>query len=238
MKVIKVNGYSELSKRVCDFLIKDILRKPNIVIGFATGDTPLGLYKCLVGSYKKKKVDFSKIKSFNLDEYYPMRKSDKHSYYYYMFKNLFSKINIKVKNVNFLDGETRNPKRECERYEKLIRKSKIDVQILGVGVNGHIGFNEPGSDFTSKTRIVNLTQNTLKQNSKLFKFKKNIPKKALSMGIKTILSAKKIILLVSGKDKADAVKCLIKGKIDKNCPVSILRKHKNLIIIVGKEVLK
>lgn len=236
MKVVKVKSYPELSKKACKILVEEINKKPNLVLGFATGHTPLGLYKCLVGEFKKKNIDFSKVKSFNLDEYYPMKKSDKNSYFYYMNKNLFDKVNINKKNVNFLDGDSKKPVKECTRYEKLIKKIPIDVQILGVGVNGHIGFNEPGSSFNSKTRAVNLTQETIKQNSRFFKTKQNIPKKALTMGVKTILSAKKIILLASGKDKAKAVGCLINGKIDKLCPVSFLKGHKNIVLIGTDEV--
>ncbi|MFH1327195.1 MAG: glucosamine-6-phosphate deaminase [archaeon] len=238
MLVIETKNYKEMSKVACIFLIKEILKKPNIVLGFATGSTPLGLYKCLVKEYKKKGVNFSKVKSFNLDEYYPIKKIDKNSYYYYMFRNLFSKVNFEKSNINFLNGETKDAKKECLNYEKKIKKNPIDIQILGVGVNSHIAFDEPGSSFESKTRLVKLTKSTLKQNSKFFKNKKEIPKKALTMGIKTILRSKKILLLASGKQKAEAISHLLEGKVDKKYPISILKKHKNLIVIVDKEALR
>ncbi|MFH1376557.1 MAG: glucosamine-6-phosphate deaminase [Candidatus Woesearchaeota archaeon] len=222
MKIIKTKDYNELSKKASDILIKEIAKKPNVVIGFASGFTPLGLYKILI----KKKTDFSKIKSFNLDELYPIKKSDKKSYSHYMFKNLFNHVNIKKSNINLLNGETKNPTRECLNYEKKIKKNKIDIQILGLGANGHIAFNEPGSKLNSRTRLVNLSKETKKS--------KKISKRALTVGIKTILSAKKLILLASGNKKAKAVRCLVKGSIGKGCPASYLRKHKNFILIMDK----
>lgn len=226
MKLLKVKNYNEMSEKACEIIIKEINKKPNLVIGFATGKTPLGLYKELVKAYKNKKLDFSEIKAFNLDEYYPIKKTNTKSFYYYLHKNLFDKINIKNGNINLLNGEAKNPKKECKNYENKIKKNSIDLQILGVGVNGHIGFNEPGSDFNSKTRLVKLASGTVKG--------KKIPHSALTIGVSTILSAKKIILLASGKKKAEAIKCLIECKPNSCCPVSFLRKHKDLTVIVDK----
>jgi glucosamine-6-phosphate deaminase len=232
MKIIYAKNYRDLSKVACGIIIKEINKKPNIVIGFATGETPLGLYKELVKSYKEKKVNFSRVKSFNLDEYYPMAESNPNSFYYYMFRNLFNKINIQKSNINMLNGQTKNPSQESKDYEMKIKKNPIGAQILGVGVNGHIGFNEPGCNFNAKTRLINLTKETIKRNSK----KHKIPGRALTMGVKTIMGAKKIILLADGKDKSNAIYHLIKGKINKKYPVSFLRKHKDLIVIVDKSV--
>lgn len=229
MKLIKVKNYQELSRVASKILVKEIQQKPNLVIGFATGKTPLGLYMELVKKYEEGKVDFSRVRSFNLDEYYPIKKNNKKSFYYYMFKNLFDKINIKRGNINLLDGEAPNPKKECLRYEKLIRKNPIDIQILGVGVNGHIGFDEPGSLKESKTRLVELSNSTKKIN--------RTNKKALTMGIKTIVKARKIILLADGKEKKEAIKHLVNGKIDKKWPVSFLKKHKHLVVIADKSAL-
>jgi len=227
MKLLKINNYKEMSEKAGEIVINQIKKKPNSVIAFATGKTPPGLYREFVKAYKKGKVDFSKIKAFNLDEYYPISKKDKKSFYYYMHKNLFDKINIKKENINLLNGEAKNWKKECLDYEHKIKKNQIDLQILGVGVNGHIAFNEPGSALNSKTRLVELTSETKKINK--------INKKALTMGVSTILSAKKILLLASGRKKAEAVRCLIRCKPNKCCPVSFLKKHKNLIVIVDKE---
>ncbi len=227
MKLIKVKDYDEMSSAASNIIIKEINRKPRLVLGFATGKTPVGLYKELVSAYRHKKVDFLKIKAFNLDEYCPIKKTNRKSYYYYMFHNLFNHVNIDRKNINLLNGEAKDWKKECLDYEAKIKRTPIDIQILGVGVNGHIGFNEPGSSFNSKTRLVELAKETKNINK--------INKKALTMGISTILSAKKIILLASGKNKAEAVKCLVKCGLNRCCPVSFLKKHKDLIVIADKE---
>lgn len=237
MKIIKVKSYGELSRKVADFFTDEIRGNPKITIGFATGETPLGLYKELVKLYKLKKIDFSKVKSFNLDEYYPIRRKDKNSFYNYMFKNLFDKVNINKRNINFLNGESKDFEKECLDYELRIKNNPIDLQILGVGINGHIGFNEPGSKENSKTRLVNLSKETIRRNSRFFKGSIKIPNKALTMGIKTILSSKKIILLIYGKDKKKAIKSLIKGKINSEWPVSFLKNHKDLIVFVENSLL-
>ncbi|MFH1365741.1 MAG: glucosamine-6-phosphate deaminase [archaeon] len=227
MRIIKTRNYKELSEKASKIIISEILKKPNLVIGFAAGKTPLGTYKNLVKTYRKNSVDFSKIKTFNLDEYYPLKKNNKKSYCYYMFKNLFDKINVKKENINLLNGASRDFKKECKDYEDKIKKNPIDIQILGIGANGHIGFNEPGSDFNSKTRLIDLSPETLKENKSL--------KKALTMGISTIIKSKKIILLASGKKKAKAVLGLVKRKRDKNLPASFLKRNKNLLIIIDEE---
>ncbi|MBU0894509.1 MAG: glucosamine-6-phosphate deaminase [Nanoarchaeota archaeon] len=235
MKLIKTKNYKELSKKAAELIISEVKEKPNLVICFATGKTPRGIYKSLVKSYKKKKIDFSKVGCFNLDEYYPIEKSDKKSFYYYLVNRLFSKINIKKKNINLLNGETKNPKLECLNYEKKIKKQGIDLAILGVGVNGHIAFNEPGSSFSSKTRVVELAKETIKRNSGFYN---KVPNKALTTGINTIMKSKEIILLANGKSKSEAIKHLVKDKPDKSWPITFLKRHKNLIVIISKEVLK
>ncbi len=228
MKIIKTKDYKEMSKKASEIIIQEIKKKPTLTIGFASGKTPLGLYKNLTDSYKKSKTDFSKIKAFNLDEYYPIKRNNKKSFHYYLNKNLFNYINIKKTNINLLNSETKSPDKECKNYENKIKKNPIDIQILGVGINGHIAFNEPGSKLNSKTRLINLSKETIKIN----KLKNST--KALTMGIKTIMSAKKIILLASGKNKREAVKHLLKGKENKNWPVTYLKKHKDLIVIIDK----
>lgn len=220
MKLIKVRNYEELSKKTSEIIINEIKNKPNLKLGFATGKTPLGTYKNLVNTYKKKKVSFSKIKAFSLDEFYPIKKTDKKSYYHYLFSNLFNKINIQKENITLLDGEVKDFRKECGNYEKKIIANRIDLQILGIGVNGHVGFNEPGSDLKSKTRLVRLT---------------HLKGKGLTIGISTILKSKKIILLASGEKKAKAIQGLVKGKISKYCPASFLRKHKNILVIIDEK---
>ena len=160
---------------------------------------------------------------------------DKNSYYYYTHNKILNHVNIKKSNFNKLDSEAENPKRFCKEYDKMIRKNHLDLQILGVGVNGHIGFNEPGSKRHSKTRMIKLTEDTRKVNSRFFKRVDDVPKYALTIGIGTILKTKKIILLANGKDKAVAIRNLVRGKVGRKWPVSFLRKHKNLVVIIDKE---
>jgi glucosamine-6-phosphate deaminase len=233
MNLIKVKNYSELSRIAADIIIGEISKKPNLTIGFATGQTPLGLYKELAKFYKDEKIDFSKIKAFSLDEYYPIKKKNKNSYNHYLFKNIFNKINIKKTNITLLNPETKNPQKECVDYEKKIISNHVDIQILGIGANGHIGFNEPGSNFNSKTRIAELSKETWKHNSK----NKKIPKKALTIGIKTIMASKKLLLIASGKRKKQAIKHLITGPITSQWPATFLRKHKNFTVMVDKVAL-
>lgn len=235
MLVIIQKNYSELSKKAADMLKKEISKNPYLTIGFATGSTPLGLYKKLVLAYRKKKISFSNIISFNLDEYYKIKRKDKNSYFHNMHNILFSKVDIKHENINFLNGEAKNHKKECENYEEKIKDKPIDLQILGVGANGHIAFNEPGSKFNSRTRLVNLSRETINSNSRFFRSKEKVPRKALTMGISTIRKARKIVLLASGKDKAEAIFHLIKCKPDEKWPVTSLKNHKNLTVIIDKE---
>jgi len=235
MLILVTPNYKEMSKKAAELVASDILKKPNMILGLPTGETPVGMYKLLVKDYKNKKINFSKITCFNLDEYYPIKRNNKNSYYSFMFNNFFSHVNVKKENVNILDSESITPKKDCIAYEKKIKKSPIDLQILGVGINGHIGFNEPGSKKSSKTRVINLTLDTRKRNSRFFKNKSEVPIHALSMGISTILSAKKLILLANGKNKAEAIKHLVEGKPSSDWPVSFLRAHNNLVVVLDKE---
>jgi glucosamine-6-phosphate deaminase len=238
MLIIVTKDYKEMSKRAAELVALELNKKPEFNLGLATGSTPVGMYEELVKLYKKKKIDFSKVNAFMLDEYFGISKKDKNSYYYYTHNKILNYVNIKKLNFHVIDSETKNPKKFCKEYDKLIRKNHLDLQILGVGVNGHIGFNEPGSRRHSKTRLIKLTEDTRKINSRFFKNVNEVPKYAFSQGIGTILKAKKIILLADGKNKAIAIRNLVKGKVGKKWPVSFLRKHKNLIVILDKEAGK
>jgi len=235
MKIIITKNYSKLSQKASEVVIEEMASRANLVMGLATGSTPLGLYEELIKAEKDGKIDFSRVTTFNLDEYYPIKKTNKNSYSYFMFSNLFNKVRVRKNKVNILDGETESPQKECKLYQNKLRRNEIDVQILGIGTNGHIGFNEPGSSFKSRTRLVNLTKKTIKDNSRFFIRKKNIPEKALTMGIADIMDAKKIVLLASGLNKARAVKKMLEGPIDESCPASILRKHPNTIVILDEK---
>jgi len=238
MKIIITKDYKEMSKRAAELIVDEINKKPNLVLGLPTGETPIGMYKLLTHSYKNKKVNFSKVKCFNLDEYYPILRSNKHSYHYFMNDIFFKHVNVKKSNIHILDSESKTPIKDCTLYERKIRKNPLDIQILGVGINGHIAFNEPGSRINSRTRIVDLTQNTIERNSRFFKNTLDVPKKGLTMGVGTIMEAKKLILLANGKNKDEAIKHLARGKVGDKWPVSFLRKHKNLVVIVDKEAGK
>lgn len=220
MKIIEVNNYKELSRIASDIIVEEINKKPTSVISFATGKTPKKTYINLVKAYKNKKVDFSKITSLDVDEFYPIKRGSIKSYYHYLFVNLLGKVNVNKKNIFLLDGSTKNPEKECTEYEKKIKENPIDLQILGIGENGHIGFNEPGSSRNSKTRVVGLT---------------HIKGTGITLGIGTIMKAKKVILLASGKKKAKAIYGLVKGKITEEVPASFLREHKDFILIIDKK---
>ena len=230
MEVIKVKGYGELSKRVASIVAEQISKKPDSVLCLPTGATPLGMYKELV----KMEIDFSEVTTFNLDEYVGLGKEDKESYHYYMFHRLFDHINIKKENINMLDGKAKDLKKECEEYERKIAQKGIDLLFLGIGVNGHIGMNEPGTSFSSETHVVNLSEETRKQNSKYFEGKE-MPLQAMTMGIRTLMEAKKIILMASGKSKAEIISRLIKEGVSYSLPASVLKMHKNATLLVDGE---
>lgn len=228
-----------MSAKAAELVAKQIQKKKNSVLGLATGNTPLGMYKNLVKRHKKGEISFKKTATFNLDEYAGLSEDDKNSYHYYMRENLFKHIDITQKNIFILNGAAKNFKKECGNFEKMIKEKKgIDLQILGIGLNDHIGFNEPGSSFNSKTRAVNLTMATRKANGKYFSGVNKVPERALTMGLATITRAKKIILLASGKEKAEIIAKAFAGKIRRTVPASILRKHPDVIVILDKEAAR
>ncbi|MFL0250265.1 glucosamine-6-phosphate deaminase [Clostridium neuense] len=239
MRIIRVDNYDEMSKKAADLVASQMILKHNSVLGLATGDTPIGMYKELIKLYNEKKIDFSDVRSFNLDEYYGISKENNQSYYYYMMNNLFNHVNMRKENINILDGKTDNVALECLNYEKRIKEvGGIDIQVLGIGVNGHIGFNEPNVNFESETHLVDLDQKTIESNSRFFKSIEEVPKSALSMGIKTIMQSKVIVLLANGEAKAEAIAKTVNGKICPEVQASILQLHNNVNIIVDKAAAK
>lgn len=229
MKVIVLKNKKEVGDYVSKIIIEAINNKPNLVLGLATGSSVIPLYKKLVKEYKKGNVSFSKVRTFNLDEYLNVKKTQ--SYRYFMDKHLFSKINISKKNINF-------PTSNFKDYESKVKKFKIDIQILGIGRNDHIGFNEPGSKFNSKTRKVKLSKTTMKANSRFFQSLNNTPEFAITMGLGTIMNAKKIILIALGSKKAKAVAKAVNSKMNEKIPASILKKHKNSLFVIDKKAAK
>ncbi|MCY6369115.1 glucosamine-6-phosphate deaminase [Clostridium ganghwense] len=236
MRIIAVDNYEEMSIKAAKIIASQIILKPDSILGLATGSTPVGMYKELINMYKNRELDFSNVKTFNLDEYYGLSEENDQSYHYFMRKNLFNYINVKEKNIHIPNGNVADIEAECENYEKVIKESGgIDIQVLGIGGNGHIGFNEPDINFEASTHLVNLTQDTIEANSRFFSSIEEVPTKAISMGIKTIMQSKKILLLANGEGKADAVYGMIKGKISPEVPASILQLHNDVTVIVDKE---
>lgn len=236
MRIIAVKDYDEMSAKAAAIIASQIILKPNSILGLATGDTPVGTYKELIRMYNDGQIDFSKVKTFNLDEYYGITDENKQSYYYYMMENLFKHINIDKKHINIPNGMAKNIEEECAGYERKIGEAGgIDLQILGIGVNGHIGFNEPNANFEAQTHLVNLNEKTIKSNSRFFNSIDQVPTKAISMGIRTIMNSQKIVLLANGASKAEAIAKTINGKISPEVPASILQLHKDVTIIVDKE---
>ena len=235
MHIIIADNYQELSEKAARLVLNQLAIKPDSVFGFATGSTPLGMYAELINARRRYGYDFSRVTTFNLDEYAGLDKTHPHSYRRFMEKNFFSGVNIKKSNINIPVGAAANMAQVCAAYEQKIQRHPIDLQVLGIGANGHIGFNEPGSAKTSLTRLVTLTRQTRADNARFFGNADTAPAQAITMGIKTILSAKKIVLLASGKNKARAVRQMVEGSIGAACPASFLREHNDVYVILDKE---
>ncbi len=238
MKIIRTKDYRDMSRKAANIISAQMILKDDSVLGLATGSTPIGTYDQLVDWYKKGDLDFSKITTVNLDEYKGLPKENDQSYWYFMNKNLFSRVNIRP-DYHFLpDGMNLDSANECERYEKLIDSlGGIDLQLLGLGRNGHIGFNEPCDSFPQDVHVVNLTESTIEANKRFFASADDVPKQAYTMGVGTILRAKMILLVVSGKDKAAALNAVVNGPITPQVPGSVLRLHPNVIIVADEDAL-
>ena len=236
MRIIVVDNYEEMSIEAARIMASCVTLKPDSVLGLATGSTPLGMYSQLINIYNRKEVNFEHVKSFNLDEYYGLNKDNEQSYNYYMNENFFKHINIKPENINIPNGAVENIEEECISYEKKIKEAGgIDIQVLGIGVNGHIGFNEPDVKFEAETHLVQLDEQTIESNARFFESREEVPTSAISMGIKTIMHSKKIVLLANGKSKADAINKALNGKITPDVPASILQLHLDVTVILDKE---
>ena len=238
MIIYEAKDYKDMSRKAANIISAQIIMKPNCVLGLATGSTPIGTYDQLVEWYHKGDLDFSKVTSVNLDEYRGLEKSNDQSYDYFMHEHLFDKVNIHPENVNLPDGMAEDAEKECKRYEELIRSlGGVDLQLLGLGHNGHIGFNEPGAAFEKETHCVNLTERTIEANKRFFASADDVPKQAFTMGIKTIMQAKKILVIASGEDKAEILKEAFFGPVTPAVPASILQLHNNVIVVGDQAVL-
>ena len=238
MKIYAADDYQKMSRQAANILSAHVILKPDCVLGLATGSTPIGMYKQLVDWYNKGDLDFSQVKSVNLDEYVGLAPTHDQSYRYFMQTNLFDHVNIDPANTNVPNGLAEDPEAECRRYNQVIRDlGGIDVQVLGMGHNGHIGFNEPEEAFELETHVVNLTESTIKANARFFASEDEVPKKAMTMGIKSIMQARQILVVVSGEGKADIVKRAFTGPVTPNVPASILQMHPNVVLVGDKAAL-
>ena len=236
MRVIVCENYEELSNQAAKIVSSQLVVKPNSILGLATGSTPIGLYQNLIDMNKKGEIDFSEVKTFNLDEYYPIKKSNDQSYDYFMNEQLFSHVNIDKNNTNIPNGEAADPVEECERYEKLLDAiGGVDLQIFGIGQNGHIAFNEPDENLIAVTHLTGLTQSTIEANSRFFASADEVPKQALTMGMGSILKAKKIVILANGANKSKAVAELLNDNITTSNPATMLKVHNDVVLICDKE---
>ncbi|MEK7670612.1 MAG: glucosamine-6-phosphate deaminase [Bacteroidota bacterium] len=236
MLVIVKDNYNELSKEAARIVADRLRRKPNLVLGLATGSTPLGLYKELIRMHNEDGLDFSKVTTFNLDEYVGLPPTHDQSYNYFMWKNLFDHLNIPEHSIHIPDGMANDIDGICEWYEEEMKKvGGIDLQILGIGANGHIAFNEPGSSLGSRTRVKTLTEKTRKDNARMFKGLPEVPKYALTMGVGTIMDARELLLIANGSGKADAIKAAVEGPMTAQCPASVIQLHRVTFVIVDKE---
>ena len=238
MRIIAVKDYQEMSKRAAQFLQATVTVKPDAVLGLATGSTPIGMYEQLAKSYNEGLVDFSKVSAVNLDEYKGLERSNDQSYHYFMNQNLFSKINIDLANTYIPDGTKEDAIAECQAYEEKIEAlGGVDIQVLGIGHNGHIGFNEPADYFPAITHHVDLQEKTIEANKRFFASIEEVPKQAYTMGIGTIMKAKKILLIACGEDKADILAQAIQGEITPQVPASVLQMHHDVVVIADEAAL-
>lgn len=235
MRLILCDDYEEMSRQCTKLIASQIFLKPNCVLGLATGSTPVGVYSMLSEMNQKGELDFSEVKTFNLDEYYPIAPENPQSYHTFMNENLFSKVNLKKENTHILDGLSKDPEKECENFEKMIEDAEgIDLQLLGVGRNGHIGFNEPDENLNTNTHLTDLTKSTIEANSRFFESEDEVPKQALTMGISTILKSRKIIIMANGTAKHNAVMSLLTNQINTETPATMLKVHPDVVLICDK----
>ncbi|WP_026390369.1 glucosamine-6-phosphate deaminase [Haploplasma axanthum] len=235
MKIYIFDNSEALFERLSSFYIKEIKSNPSLKLGLATGGTPVPLYAKLVADHKLNGTSYQNVKTFNLDEYIGINENHEQSYRTFMNSNLFNHIDIKMSNTNIPRGNTKDNYEEIRIYNKILEENVIDIQLLGIGTNGHIGFNEPDSQFDSKTRIVSLSKETRYSNERFFKSIDEVPTHAITMGIGSIMNAKKIILVATGNNKASIIKKMIEENITKNVPASILQTHDDVVIYLDKE---
>lgn len=235
MNVLVFDTEEQIGVAAGYYMCGQVLQKPNSVLGLATGSTPLKAYDHMIELYKQGAVDFSQITTFNLDEYCNLDINDKNSYHSFMYENLFNHINVNKDKINFLDGNADDMEEECKAYEKRIKAAGgIDIQLLGIGSNGHIAFNEPADAFQRWSHVVKLKESTINDNSRFFERIEDVPTEAATMGIGSIMQAKRILIIALGEKKAKAIKQVIDGQVTPQCPASILQFHKDVTLMLDK----
>ncbi len=235
MKVIVVKDYQAMSDLGAEIIANTIKSNPSCTLGLATGSSPIGTYQNLVKEYQNKEISFKNVKTYNLDEYCGISRSHPQSYYYFMHENLFNHVDINEENVHIPMISNNNLEEDCKTYNNMLNYATIDLQLLGIGGNGHIGFNEPGTPFNQETFIVKLTDKTREDNKRFFNSIDEVPTHAITMGISNIMKAKKILMLISGSNKADTVVKLLSGEITTDFPASILNEHPDVTVIIDQD---
>ncbi len=235
LQKIICKNYEELSQIAAFVMAGQIHEKPNSVLGLATGGTPVGMYANLSRMHQRGDLDFSHVTTYNLDEYYPIQKTNRQSYDFFMWDNLFSHVNIDRSNIHLPNGEAPDPELECRAYDAAIQNAGgIDMQLLGIGVNGHIGFNEPADELVLPTHVTGLTESTIEANARFFATRDEVPKQALTMGIGPIMAAKRILLIISGENKAPVVARLFSGRVTTQVPASLLMMHPHVVVVLDQ----
>ena len=238
MKIVQVKDYKEMSQKAAEVIIQKVKQENRINLGLATGGTPKGLYEAMIEDHRKNGTSYQHVTTFNLDEYIGLKEQDPNSYHYYMADSLFNHIDIPKFQTYLPNGLADDYNHECEHYDRLIKAlGGIDLQVLGIGQNGHIGFNEPGTLFQSSTHIVTLEESTREANARYFNTLDDVPTHAITMGISSIMNSKEILLLISGEEKADAMQKLLHGEISEDFPASVLKRHSHVTIIADQKAL-
>ena len=234
MKIYKAKDYNDMSRKAANILSAQVIMKPDAVLGLATGSSPIGLYKCMIEDHKTNGTDYTNVTTFNLDEYVGLERDHSQTYYTFMHENLFEGIEIPEENVHLPLGNG-DLEQNCADYEKAMEDYVVDIQLLGIGSNGHIGFNEPGTSFDSLTHVVELKESTRKDNARFFDpLGEEVPTHACTMGIATIMKSRKVLVVANGANKADAVYNMVKGEVTEECPASVLQRHSDVVVIVDK----
>ena len=238
MKIIHAKDYADMSRKAANIISAQVILKPDCVLGLATGSTPIGAYQQLIKWYEKGDVDFAQVCTYNLDEYRGLSHEDPQSYHFFMRDNFFDHINIDLASTHVPDGSNLDAEAACSEYDRIVAEAGYpDLQLLGIGNNGHIGFNEPDDHFSAGTHCVDLTESTIEANSRLFEKAEDVPRQAYTMGVQTIMYARMILIIASGEAKARAVRDMCYGPVTPTCPASILQLHTNCVVVADEAAL-